>query len=117
MCFKNEFSVWKEKRRKILEERMTSEKQSQEEIQETAKSDLEKFHSDRARRIEGAKEQNRTKEKTLREDINSVFEHGTIWEQVSRMVNLNENTEKRSLSANQERMRSLLIQLKNEKKK
>jgi len=62
------------------------------------------------------KKQNKTKETQLRDDLQAVFEHGTLWEQVARMVNLQEQTDKSGLSGDQERMRTLLIQLKNDKK-
>jgi len=109
-------SVWLESRRQILEERKTKEKEEQEKLQKQAKDDIQKFHDDRKRRVEEGKKQNRLKERQLREDLQSVFEYGTIWEQVARMVNLQEATDKRGLSGDQERMRNLLIQLKNEKK-
>jgi len=109
-------SVWLESRNQILEEKRAKEKEEQEALQKQSKTDLQKFHDDRKRRIEDAKKQNRTKEQQLREDLQSVFEYGTVWEQVARMVNLQEATDKRGPSGDQERMRNLLIQLKNEKK-
>jgi len=109
-------SVWLESRRQILEERRAKEREEQEKLQKQAKDDIQKFHEDRKRRVEEGKKQNRLKETQLREDLQSVFEYGTDWEQVARMVNLQEPTDKRGLSGDQERMRNLLIQLKNEKK-
>jgi len=49
-------------------------------------------------------------EKELKGDMSSVFASGTIWEQVAKMVNL-QTTDK----GGPDRMRSLLIQLKNQK--
>jgi len=109
-------SVWLESRRQILEERRTKEREEEDKLQKQAKDDIQKFLEDRQRRMDEARKQNRTKEKQLREDLESVFQYGTHWEQVARMVNLQEPTDNRGLSGDQERMRNLLIQLKNEKK-
>ncbi|ETO13115.1 hypothetical protein RFI_24261 [Reticulomyxa filosa] len=58
----------------------------------------------------------RLKETQLREDLKAVFEHGTVWEQVAKMVNLQEPTDKTGPSGDQERTRKLLTQLKNDKR-
>merc|ERR1712228_150775 len=64
--------------------------QEQRKLNETAQAALEKFETDRAKRMENKKKENREKEKDLRDDLDAVFKHGTIWEQVGKMVNLNE---------------------------
>jgi len=110
------FSVWMESHRQMLEEKAKKEREEQDKLQKQAKEDIQKFHDDRKRRINETKQQNKTKESQLREDLQAVFEHGTIWEQVAKMVNLQEQTDTSGLSGDQERMRTLLIQLKNDKK-
>merc|ERR1712244_209228 len=83
-------SVWQEERKLELEKRRTQEKEAQKELIESAQGELEEFQSKRAERIENKKKENREKEKDLRDDLDAVFRHGTIWEQVGKMVNLNE---------------------------
>merc|ERR1712129_353163 len=83
-------SVWQEERKLELEKRRSKEKEEQEKLNETAQKALEKFETDRAKRMENKKKENREKEKDLRDDLDAVFKHGTIWEQVGKMVNLNE---------------------------
>merc|ERR1719480_172701 len=83
-------SVWQEERKLELEKRRSQEKEAQEKLNETAQQALEKFETDRAKRMENKEKENREKEKDLRDDLDAVFKHGTIWEQVGKMVNLNE---------------------------
>merc|ERR1719330_251386 len=60
-------------------------------------------------------EKRRTQERELRDDLDAVFKHGTIWEQVGKMVNLNEKMS--ALNAlDKDRFRDLLIHLRNAKK-
>merc|ERR1739842_105828 len=89
--------------------------EQKEKLNETAQKALEKFETDRAKRMENKKKENREKEKDLRDDLNAVFKHGTIWEQVGKMVNLNEKMS--ALNAlDKDRFRDLLIHLRNAKK-
>merc|ERR1712087_574332 len=83
--------------------------------QEERKWELEEFQSKRAERIENKKKENREKEKDLRDDLDAVFKHGTIWEQVGKMVNLNEKMSGLSNSLDKDRFRDLLIHLRNAK--
>ncbi|ETO08208.1 C2 domain containing protein [Reticulomyxa filosa] len=114
---------------KKIEHKIKLYKTHQDKLQKQAKDDIQKFHDDRKKRIAEAKKQNKyffclcsqkkkkkKIEEQLREDLQSVFEHGTVWEQVSRMVNLQDSTENKGPSGDQERMRKLLIDLKNDKK-
>merc|ERR1712204_134594 len=78
-------SVWQEERKLELEKRRTTEREAQKESIENAQKALEKFETDRAKRME--KKKKREKEKDLRDDLDAVFKHGTIWEQVGKMVN------------------------------
>merc|ERR1712087_986675 len=108
-------SVWQEERKLELEKRRTKEKEEQKKLNETAQTSLEKFESDRAKRMENKKKENREKEKDLREDLDAVFKHGTIWEQVGKMVNLNEKMSGLN-KLDKDRFRDLLIHLRNAKK-
>ena len=108
------YSVWQEQRRVEMEKRRNEEVENQKKLIEKGQAEIEKFHNDRAKRIENKKKENREKEKDLRDDLESVFKHGTEWEQVGKMVNLNEKME--SLNKfEKNRMRDLLIHLRNQK--
>ena len=97
-----------------LQKRVTQEKEHQQKLIETAQAELEKFESDRAKRIENKKKENREKEKDVRDDLESVFKHGTIWEQVGKMVNLSEKMSGLN-KFDKDRFRDLLIHLRNAK--
>eukprot|EP01083_Nonionella_stella_P178919 633617_1 len=108
-------SVWQEERKLELEKRRDTEKESQKKSVATAQTELEKFEGDRAKRIENKKKENREKEKDLRDDLDAVFKHGTIWEQVGKMVNLNEKMIGLQSKFDKDRFRDLLIHLRNAK--
>ena len=107
--------MWQEERKLELEKRRTQEKEAQKELIESAQGELEEFQSKRAERIENKKKENREKEKDLRDDLDAVFKHGTIWEQVGKMVNLNEKMSGISNQLDKDRFRDLLIHLRNAK--
>merc|ERR1712130_517993 len=107
-------SVWQEERKLELEKRRTQEREEQKKQIEAARGELEKFESDRAKRIENKRKENREKEQELRDDLDAVFKHGTIWEQVGKMVNLNEKMTGLD-KHDKERFRDLLIHLRNAK--
>merc|ERR1711971_1270611 len=52
-------SVWQEERKLELEKRRTTEREEQKKLNETAQTSLEKFESDRAKRMENKKKENR----------------------------------------------------------
>merc|ERR1711933_55990 len=107
-------SVWQEERKLELEKRRTQGREEQKKQIENAQSELEKFESDRAKRIENKRKENRDKEQDLRDDLDAVFKHGTIWEQVGKMVNLNEKMTGLN-KFDKDRFRDLLIHLRNAK--
>ena len=112
--YNNHDSVWQEERKLELEKRKNQEKEAQKKLLDTAQGELEKFETDRAKRIENKKKENREKEKDLRDDLDAVFKHGSIWEQVGKMVNLNEKMSALR-AAEKDRFRDLLIHLRNAK--
>jgi len=106
-------SVWQEQRRIELNKRAATEAEEQKKLVEEAIEELKQFNLTRERKIETIKKDNREKEKLLREDLQATFKHGTIWEQIGKMVNLQEvNNNDNDLNST-DRMRTLLIQLKN----
>merc|ERR1711879_466045 len=105
-------SVWEEQRRKTLSERAAKEEVTKKQLTVEAKKELDDFMAKRAQTIKAAKEQNLVTERDLKDEIAAVFKSGTIWEQVAKMVSLQGSTEKKG---GPDRMRSLLIHLKNQK--
>jgi len=83
---------------------------------EEAQEEIKQFHITRQRKIETIKKENKEKEKVIREDLQATFQHGTIWEQVGKMVNLQENKNSNNEAEGNDRLRTLLIQLKNAKR-
>ena len=88
---------------KAKEERDAQDKQL-----EAAKEELEKFNEQRRLRSESARKDAKARESDLGEELNHVFQHGTIWQQVAKLVDLKTDNRKK------ERFRDLLIRLKNE---
>ena len=106
-------SVWQEQRRVVLQERRDKEVEEQRNLEKQAQDDLAEFHTNRQKKIETQQKENRDKEDGLKQDLNSVFKNGTLWEQVGRLVNLQEI--KNNDTDSVDRMRNLLIHLKNVK--
>jgi len=104
--------VWQEQRREVLKKRGEEENILQKEYQQTAKKDLQDFNQQRKQKVENAHKAAKSREKDIRDDYQSVYEHGTVWQQVAKLVDLQNNSK-----VNTERMRSLLIDLKNDSDK
>ena len=101
-------SVWQEQHRKQLAEKAQKERSEQDELVEKGKKDLDDFNEQRRIRIEQQRKDAQSRESDLKEDYNSVFKNGTIWQQVAKLVDLTDKNK------NKERMRDLLIVLKNQ---
>lgn len=56
---------------------------------EEGKDKLAEFNEQRRARIEQQRKDAMGREQDLRDDYNSVFKHGTIWQQVAKLVDLN----------------------------
>jgi len=105
-------SLWEEKRSIFLKERQQKADESKRELIAKAKEDLDKYYSTRGEKIQTVKAQNRNDEKAYMSDLASLMKSGAVWEKVTKFTNLTaKNNEKRPV----DRMRKLLIQLKNEK--
>jgi len=111
-------SVWQEQRRVELEKRAAAESAAQKKLVEEAQDEIKQFHITRQKKIETIRKENREKEKIVREDLQATFQHGTTWEQVGKMVNLQENKNANNdpNEGGSDRMRTLLLQLKNAKR-
>mmetsp|Transcript_44409 Transcript_44409/g.73501 ORF Transcript_44409/g.73501 Transcript_44409/m.73501 type:complete len:320 (+) Transcript_44409:82-1041(+) len=100
-------SVWQEEHREQLAEKAKAERAEKERLTEAGKKALDEFNEQRRLRIEQQHKDAQAREKDLRDDYDSVFKHGTIWQQVAKMVDL------QSSKKHIERMKDLLIILKN----
>jgi len=108
-------SKWEEKRAVILKDREAKEGEVKKELRKKAQSDIQAFYAQRTERMKQTQTRNRNDEKTAKADIANVNAHGTIWEKVAKEVNLQPKAEKGDRKTSTDRMRKLLIQLKNEK--
>merc|ERR1712228_303595 len=104
-------SVWQEQRVEQLAKKAKEEREEQEKLIDAGKNELEKFNEQRRSRIEQQRKDHQARESDLRQDYDSVFKHGSIWQQVAKLVDLKADNKKR------ERMRDLLIILKNQDEK
>jgi len=109
-------SKWKEQREVVLRERRDKAREEKERQQEIAKGELETMHSQRKARLEAVKKQNREEEKNWHSEMTNTMEFGSDWEKVTKLVNLTTPKGEKPGSSKVDRMRALLIQLKNEKK-
>ena len=100
--------MWQEQHREQLAQKAKDERAAMDKQVEAAKAELDHFNEQRQRRMEAERKGAKDRERDLKEDLNRVFQHGTIWQQVAKLVDL--STENRRT----ERMRDLLIALKNE---
>ena len=104
-------SVWEEERRKALQERVNKEREVQRELELEAEKEKEEFIANRRERIGKARENAMARENDIKLDYDSVYKHGTIWEQVAKLIDLQNNDDA------VKRMRDLIIDLKNSGKK
>eukprot|EP00486_Rosalina_sp_Unknown_P005834 CAMPEP_0201574382 /NCGR_PEP_ID=MMETSP0190_2-20130828/18822_1 /ASSEMBLY_ACC=CAM_ASM_000263 /TAXON_ID=37353 /ORGANISM="Rosalina sp." /LENGTH=359 /DNA_ID=CAMNT_0048002547 /DNA_START=26 /DNA_END=1105 /DNA_ORIENTATION=- len=101
-------SVWQEQHREQLAKKAKEERETQEKMIQTAKEELEGFNEKRRAKVESQRKDAQSRESDLKDDYNAVFKNGTIWQQVAKLVDLTSNNKKT------ERMRDLLIVLKNQ---
>lgn len=104
------YAIWRREQAETLAKKENDGRLAKEEIKETARADMQRYMSDRQERLSKIRDKNRQEERNRVEAMNTVMQHGSPWEKVGQLVNLG-NVEKGSMV---DRMRSLLIQLKNE---
>ena len=78
---------------------------------------LPSFYEDQEAKLEKTKKVNRADEKNYRNDTAAIFEKGTKWEKVNRLVNVAPKLGEKPGSSRVERYRKLLTTLKAEKEK
>ena len=101
-------SVWQEQHREALAKKAREERETKEKLIQTAKEELEEFNDKRRAKVEQQRKDAQSRESDLKDDYNAVFKNGTIWQQVAKLVDLTQKSKKT------ERMRDLLIVLKNQ---
>merc|ERR1711971_941241 len=89
-----------------VQEAAEEEREEKEALVNKAKEELDRFNEDRQARIDRQRKDAQSREADIRADYDAVFKHGTIWQQVAKLVDL-KTKDKRT-----ERLRDLLIQLK-----
>lgn len=109
-------SKWQEQRRAVLVERRDAARAEKEKQRDVAKQELEQMHAERKERLEGIKKQNREEEKNWHAEMETTMQFGSDWEKVTKLVNLTTPKGEKPGTSKVDRMRGLLIQLKNEKK-
>lgn len=107
---------WENEHRKLLMEKRNAARAKKEELLEKAKTDIEKFYKERQEKKENARLRNKDNEKKYFQDMTDLMQYGAAWEKVGRLVNLASKPNEKPGSSKVDRMRRLLIQLKNEKK-
>jgi len=106
-------SLWEAEHELVLKERREKAAVEKRLQQEESRKEIDQFKQNRLNNVEKAKARNRDEEKTNLADLESVMQYGTLWEKVARLVDLAPKSGAKAQDLN--RMRTLLIQLKNEK--
>ena len=109
-------TLWQTKRAEELRKRRDAAREKKEQQKETGKEEAAKFLADREAKIQKTKALNAEEEKNHVTDMATLMEHGSLWEKVHKLVNLQPKPNEKPGSSRKERMRGLLIQLKHEKK-
>mmetsp|Transcript_10200 Transcript_10200/g.13380 ORF Transcript_10200/g.13380 Transcript_10200/m.13380 type:complete len:205 (+) Transcript_10200:44-658(+) len=95
-----------------LEQKKIEEDQKKMEMMEKAKQDLETFYQEKEKQTEARMSKNRNEEQVLLEQLEADLESDNSWERITKLVELQAEGGEGSVDVS--RMRSLLIQLKNE---
>jgi len=107
-------SLWEEKRAVELMERQQKFVELKQEALSKAQEDIKQFYQSKAEKLEKTKQDNRDDEKNFLVDMENLMKFGSRWEKVNKLVNLAPSAAETG-GHGQDRMRKLLIQLKNDK--
>lgn len=113
----SKYVEWQNNHQSKLVEKRNAARERKEEQLTAARAELEAFQSERAANLKKIKAANRDEESAKQAEISNVMEFGSSWEKVNRLVNLKPNPDEKPGTSTVDRMRTLLIQLKNEKPK
>lgn len=111
----SEIGRWEAEHRQVLMEKRTKARQDKEKLLEKAKSDIQKFYEERKEKQGNIRIQNKEHEQNYFSEMSNLMQYGAPWEKVGRLVNLTPNPNEKPGTSKVDRMRTLLIQLKNEK--
>lgn len=108
---------WDEKKARQLAARKESQQKGLQQNIAQGKRELEDFQSKRTTHTNKLKATNRTEEKETRSELESTLQNGSEWEKVAKYCDLKPKHDPKiaTLPNNTERMRTLLIDLKNDK--
>jgi len=107
---------WEADHSAALADKREKARKAKEELLEQARTNIEKFYSERKQKQESIKAQNKENEQGYFSEMKDLMQHGAPWEKVGRLVNLAPKANEKPGTSKVNRMRQLLIQLKNEKK-
>jgi len=111
----NVLAQWQAKRQEELRKRRDAAREKKEQQKVTAKDETAKFLAEREAKIEKTKITNVEEEKNFTTDMATLMEHGSQWEKVHKLINLQPKPNEKPGTSRKDRMRALLIQLKHEK--
>lgn len=111
------YAQWEAEHRAALMEKRNKARAEKEKLLERAKTDIQKFYELRKVKQASAIERNKGREEDYFTGMRDLMVHGAPWEKVGRLVNLAPKPNEKPGTSKVGRMRRLLIQLKNEKKK
>ena len=100
---------WRAKQEKVLEEKDAKEADAMTELKEKAEKELKDWYKKYEEQLEKTKSDNRAEEKTYIAKTDAI-EPGTEWERVNNLCEFNSKNSKNSKDMT--RMRSILLQLK-----
>ena len=107
------YTKWQTEHRAVLQKKMAAASQAKRDLQEFARNELENHYAERRAKVEKNKVANREEEKAYKEETTAILASGGDWEKVARYCDLGPPKSKEITDTS--RMRSLLIDLKNEK--
>ncbi|CAM9094747.1 unnamed protein product, partial [Heterosigma akashiwo] len=93
-----------------LREKRAVEEQAAEEAKQKAKAELDHFYAQKEKTFEAKMSKNRSEEQVLLEQLEADLESDNPWERITNLVDLQAEGD----DVDKSRMRSILIQLKNE---
>jgi len=111
----SEIGQWEAEHHNMIIEKRNKARQDKEELLEKAKQDIQKFYLERKEKQAKIKISNKEHEETYFSEMKTLMQYGAPWEKVGKIVNLTLKPNEKPGISKVDRMRTLLIQLKNEK--
>jgi len=106
---------WEEKHREMLMKKRNLARAEKEKLLEKAKQDIDAFYVERKKKQDNIKIRNKEAEENYFHEMKDLMQFGAAWEKVGRLINLTPKPNEKPGTSKVDRMRTLLIQLKNEK--